>query len=227
MAYLLFIDTSGETGTVALSNDDKLLTVKTNTDNRNHASFINDMINAVLNEAGITNKQLSAIVVCGGPGSYTGLRIGLATAKALCYVLDIQLIMHNKLSLLTWQQYIDHNGCEFYVSILKAREKEYYITLADKGFNTIVEPKHIHLEELVELLNGLNGEILITGDEMAEIKDLFKVNNISYNNTNTIIISSWVMYAYEQYKCHDFVNLAMVEPFYLKQVFTHKSNKIN
>ena len=227
MAYLLFIDTSGEIGTVALSNDDILLAVKTNADNRNHASFINDMINEVLSIANITTKQLSAIVVCGGPGSYTGLRIGLATAKALCYVLDIQLMMHNKLTILNWQQYKINETTDYFISVLKAREKEYYVTLADKGFHAIVEPKHMHQEELVDLVNGLNGKILVSGDELGEIKDLFKVSNFSYNNINSIIISSWVMYAYEQYKCHDFVNLAMVEPFYLKQVFTHKSNKIN
>ena len=227
MAYLLFIDTSGETGTVAVSNDDELLAVKTNSDNRNHASFINIMIDAALDEANITVKQLSAIVVCGGPGSYTGLRIGLSTAKSFCYILDIQLMMHNKLTLLNWQEYKINNTYDRYVSLLKARENEYYVTLADKAFHTVIEPKHMHLEEVADMVNGSSGSLLITGDETSEIKDLFKVNNIRYNSTNSIDISSWVMYAYEQYKCHDFVNLAIAEPFYLKQVFTHKSKNIS
>src|ERR1019366_2430074 len=105
MHYLLHIDTSTDTGAVAIGGDGNLLAYRANTETRNHATTINNMINDVLAEVKISLEDLSCIVVCAGPGSYTGLRIGLATAKGLCYALDKPLMLDNRLTLLAYQAY--------------------------------------------------------------------------------------------------------------------------
>src|ERR1035437_1453422 len=102
MQYLLHIDTSTDTGVVALNCDGVILAYKVNEEARNHASTINIMIEKLLAGVKISLSDLDGIVVCAGPGSYTGLRIGLATAKGLCYALNVPLILDNKLTLLAY-----------------------------------------------------------------------------------------------------------------------------
>ena len=92
MKYILHIDTSTDIGTIALSGDGRILSYLRTTETRNHAGVINNMIERVISDMKITLEQLSAISVCAGPGSYTGLRIGVATAKGLCYALNKPLI---------------------------------------------------------------------------------------------------------------------------------------
>src|SRR6185312_14765260 len=152
MDYLLHIDTSADTGTVAISGNGQILHHVTSEDTNNYASIINTMINEVLNTVGITLPQIKAFVVCAGPGSYTGLRIGLATAKAFCYTLDKPLILNNKLTLLALQEINKYSsGFDIYYSILKAREKEYFISIYDSFFKCIMEPKHITENDFSDL----------------------------------------------------------------------------
>ena len=92
MAYILHIDTATDNSLVALSRNGQLLSAIENNGQRNHASFINNHIDEVLKAAGIGLPQLSAIALCGGPGSYTGLRIGVSAAKGLALSIDARLI---------------------------------------------------------------------------------------------------------------------------------------
>lgn len=92
MALLLCIDTSTTHASVALAKDAVLIGIKTNQNQRDHASFLQPAIHALLHETDQTLKDLAAIAVTSGPGSYTGLRVGFASAKGLAYALDIPLI---------------------------------------------------------------------------------------------------------------------------------------
>jgi len=221
MQYLLHIDTSVDTGTVAISGDGVLLATISNEETRNHASTINMMINTVLADAKISLHELSAIVVCAGPGSYTGLRIGMATAKGLCYALDKPLILDNRLTLLAYHASQHHKACSQYVSLLIAREKEYFITIHDKDFISILPPQHIAEEQLKYLIEKKQNTHIITNAPDYIITD-FITNNFYIDANIKIELSSWAFYAFEQYKCNNTVNLSSAEPFYLKQVYTHK-----
>jgi tRNA threonylcarbamoyladenosine biosynthesis protein TsaB len=140
MKYILHIDTSGESGRVGLSADGILLSWKYNDEPRNHAASVNLMIEQLISDAEISLRDLASVAVCGGPGSYTGLRIGLSVAKGLCYALDIPLMQHSRLLLLCYQQQNIHSDkFTFYASVLKARDKE-YDTRPDAVFCN-VEPK--------------------------------------------------------------------------------------
>lgn len=92
MALLLCIDTSTTHASVALAKDGVLIGIKANQNQRDHASFLQPAIHSLLQEANQTLKDLAAIAVTSGPGSYTGLRVGFASAKGLAYALDIPLI---------------------------------------------------------------------------------------------------------------------------------------
>lgn len=227
MTYLLHIDTSADNGFVAISANGQIISAKSIEDSKNQSALINTLIDGVLSEANIAMQQLSAITVCAGPGSYTGLRIGMGTAKGLCYALDKPLLLDNKLTLLAWQQYNNLNEYDVFLSILIARENEFFVAAYDKEFKVYIEPQHIHATELEELLNGVNDRLLITGEPNKQIENISNVKKAVIFPNKLIDKDAWAMYAYEQYKCQRFVNLSTAEPFYLKQVFTHKQNKIN
>ncbi len=221
MIYLLHIDTSVDSGTVAVSGDGIILASVVNDETRNHAATVNVMINHVLADAGISLNDLSAIVVCAGPGSYTGLRIGMATAKGLCYVLDKPLLLDNRLTLLAYQALQHHKGCTHYVSLLVAREKEYFIGIYDSDFNCLLQPRHIAEEQLKYFIEKKQDTRIITDMPEAAFTD-FIIKNSHIDNNIKIDLNSWGLYAFGQYKCNNNVNLSDSEPFYLKQVYTHK-----
>lgn len=221
MDYLLHIDTSTDIGTVAIGRDGVLAAQRINTESRNHASALNIMINDVLAEAKIDMQQLSGIVVCSGPGSYTGLRIGMATAKGLCYVLDKPLLLNDRLTLLAYQKYKAINKYDYYISLITAREKEYFITIYNKDFVCEVPPQHIFETQLSELLRDKENQYIIT--DLPELPDYCpKVNIVTLDNNINIDVNDWISHAHQNFLCNNIVNLSQAEPLYLKQVYTHK-----
>lgn len=219
MDYLLHIDTSSDTGSVAIGADGKLLAQRINNETRNHAATINLMIEDVLADAGINMEQISGVVVCAGPGSYTGLRIGMATAKGICYALDKPLLLDNKLTLLAYQ-FSQKQAASQYVSLLTAREKEYFIAVYDTDFNCIVTPQHIMAESLNSVIKEADTTVLVTDD--AAVGGTLPLSNLQIEDSININFELWISYANEQFRRSNIVNLSTAEPFYLKQVYTHK-----
>jgi len=221
MKYLLHIDTSTDDGVVAIGGDGQLLSHRVNKETRDHAGSINVMINDVLAEIGISLEDLAGIVVCAGPGSYTGLRIGIATAKGLCYVLEKPLILDNRLTLLAYQAY-RHNLKTYsqYTVILTAREKEYFISIYNNDFICIMPPQHITEDSLAISMEEKGSNYIITNASKEIINSI--AGNIKTDFLAKIDLSSWIFYAFEEYNCNKTVNLSTAEPFYLKQVYTHK-----
>ncbi len=217
MAYILHIDTSADTGLTAVSNNGEVVSQVINTETRNHASSINLHIEQAVTEAGIQLKDLSAVSVCGGPGSYTGLRIGLSTAKGLCYILNIPLMMHSKLVLLSADTAFSKSYTHI-IAILQARESEYFVAVYDSHLKELVAPQHVAEEQLSDLIKPYLSNATIVGYSDSFINELSD-SVIEKENPN---ISSWGKYAAEQYSNKHFANLEYSEPFYLKQVYTHK-----
>ncbi len=221
MQYLLHIDTSGDTGLVAIGYNGALLDSRVNEETRNHASSINTMIDSLLGDNRISFEQISAIAVCAGPGSYTGLRIGMATAKGLCYALDRPLILDNKLTLLALDAIKEHPGYTQYLSLIIAREREYFISIYDKNGNCILVPQHVGEEELNTLINRKETAYFITNTEKKFIDNLM-ISDFKVDIEIKTPLKSWIFDAFGKYNCNQFVNLMEAEPFYLKQVYTHK-----
>ena len=222
MKYILHIDTATDTGIVALSGNGVLLRSRTNDEPRNQAAAINSMIKETLDEAEISSRELSAIAVCGGPGSYTGLRIGMATAKGFCYALNIPLIVDNRLTLLAQQTNRKYaSSYAQYISLLVAREKEYFISIYNNDMVCILPPQHVTEERLNELINKKERTYIVTNTPNEIIINL-GINDLVIDNDIKTDLNSWIIDAFDKYNCNAFVNLSEAEPFYLKQVYTHK-----
>lgn len=228
MAYILHIDTSADTGVVALAKNGELIAMTEQTNARNHAATINNDVERIIAENHITLQEISAFCVNGGPGSYTGLRIGLATAKGYCYALSKPLMMHNRLLLLCLGEIYDkENAVDAYVGVLQAREGEYYVAGYDKSLNVLQAPQHIDTQGLSEFARHLQGKIRLSGYIDDIITGHITNADIKAENVLQPDLPSWAKYAYEEYNCNRIVSLAHIEPFYLKQVYTHKPKNIN
>ena len=221
MTYLLHIDTSTEKGIIALGGDGILLSMRTNIEFRNHAASINLMIGEVLEAADISMTDVGGVVVCAGPGSYTGLRIGMATAKGLCYSLDKPLFLDNKLELLAKDAIKNKSiNDEVFITLLKARDREYFIAAYESNNKCIIEPIHI-LADAVKALNLKYKLCIVTDEDEAIIYELFDEEVNIINNIN-LSIENWIEFSIRSFECNDSVTLSSAEPFYLKQVYTHK-----
>lgn len=228
MAYILHIDTSADTGVVALAKNGELIAMTEQANARNHAATINIDVERILTDNQISLQGISAFCVNGGPGSYTGLRIGLATAKGYCYALDKPLMMHSRLLLLCLDAIYDkENAADTYIGVLQAREGEYYVAGYDKSLNVLQPPQHIDTQGLSEFAHHLQGKLLLSGYIDDIITGHIANADIKAKNVLQPNLPSWARYAYEEYNCNRIVSLAHIEPFYLKQVYTHKPKIIN
>ncbi len=135
MALLLCIDTSTTHASVALSKDGILMGIKANQNQRDHASFLQPAIHSLLQEANQTLKDLNAIAVTSGPGSYTGLRVGFASAKGLAYALDLPLITIETTLVMSAAalSYLKNEKADLLCPMIDARRMEVFTALYSTG----------------------------------------------------------------------------------------------
>ncbi|SHI91199.1 tRNA (adenosine(37)-N6)-threonylcarbamoyltransferase complex dimerization subunit type 1 TsaB [Algibacter luteus] len=214
MALILSLETATTNCSVALSNNGKTIAIKEDNDKGySHAERLHVYIDAVLKEAGVNANDLDAIAVSKGPGSYTGLRIGVSAAKGLSYALEKPLISIPTLEALS-QQVKNDDGV--IVSMLDARRMEVYSAIYSSNHNEIRETKAQILDK-TSFTSYLNqGKVYFIGNGVEKTKTLI-------NNLNAIFIEGKLpsanelgLLAFNKYKISDFEDVAYFEPYYLK-----------
>ncbi len=216
MSYILNIETSTTNCSVSLSHDDNLIDIiETNSTNYSHSENLHVFIDNLMNKNKLKFDQLNACSISRGPGSYTGLRIGLSAAKGICFGVDIPLISISSLKIIA-------NAVKFdglIVSTMDARRDEVYSCIFDSKLNTICDekPEIINNKSFLDLT--VNNKLLIVGDGQIKCKKLIDDNkNISFN-PDILKPSSKNMcnIAFKKLKENDFEDLAYFEPKYLKE----------
>ena len=213
MAYLLHIETATKNCSVALAKDGQLLAHREMAEEGySHAEKLHVFIEETLAEAGIAYKDLSAVAVSQGPGSYTGLRIGVSAAKGLCFALRIPLIAVDTLSVLARQANISDG---IVIPMIDARRMEVYSAIFDSSFHQIRE---VQAEILTEAsFSNVAGTIYFVGDCLEKSKTVLTDDRFVF--LDEIIYPSatnMVAMAYEKYQKSDTVDVAYFEPYYLK-----------
>ncbi|MBI1780215.1 MAG: tRNA (adenosine(37)-N6)-threonylcarbamoyltransferase complex dimerization subunit type 1 TsaB [Sphingobacteriales bacterium] len=226
MTFILHIDTSLEKGSVCLSVDGQLLQLITSTEQKEHASFIQPAINQLLHRENITAKNLSVITVTNGPGSYTGLRVGMATAKGLCYALQIPLITIGTFEIMTLAAIdILKNSNKtiapsyLFCPMIDARRQEVYTALLNQQLDFIKKPTAEIVSENT-LIGQLNAcKIYFYGNGSIKFKSVChhpnaQFINVSFNASNMITLSC------QRFAEKKFADLAYSEPFYGKEFYS-------
>lgn len=219
MALILHIDTALALGSVGISEDGNIVLSLQNEVANNHAAFVQPAIEKLLSETAISSTKLDAIAVVAGPGSYTGLRVGMASAKGLCYALDKPLLAINTLALIAASARTQLTGYELICPMIDARRNEVFTAVYKNDGETLLQPCPMVLNEESFLEFGAFRPILFVGDGAEKAKII--LNNNSY----------WKFMGY-QYPVADigsavfksfinrqFQDLAYAEPFYLKDFY--------
>ncbi len=223
MAYILNIETSTTNCSVSLSNKGETLVLKEDYGNGySHAEKLHVYIEAVLKEANITSSQLEAIAVSKGPGSYTGLRIGVSAAKGLAYALNIPLISISTLEALAHQVSAD-SGC--IVPMLDARRLEVYSAIFDKDYNVVRAIEAQILNESAFEKELASGKIYFVGDGVEKTKTLLNSPNAIFIENKLPSADQMSALSFNKYKKSDIEDVAYFEPYYLKDFVAIKSKK--
>lgn len=217
--YILNIETSTKNCSVSLAKDGKTVILKEIAEqNFSHSEKLHLFIDEVIKKAGISYKDLSAVALSKGPGSYTGLRIGTSTAKGLCFALDIPLIALDSLEILAKQVNLN-NG--LIIPMIDARRMEVYTAIFDQNHNKISETEALVIDE--NSFSDISEKAFFIGDGAEKCKEVLTKENfiflpeIIYPSANEISELS-----YQKFQQKEFEDIAYFEPFYLKEFFTGK-----
>jgi len=227
MAYILHIETSTKQCSVALAYMGKLLSSRVlNSESFRHNEKLHLFISEVLEEADLKPNQLDAISVSKGPGSYTGLRIGVAAAKGFCFALDIPLIALNSLEILV--QGVTQAEVELIIPMMDARRMEVYTAIFDGSKNWINQTSALVLNQnsFKEIVKDKT--VLFLGNGTNKFQELIPEINLTHNFENNYPNAiDMVELTWEKYNSEDFESLAYFEPFYLKDFQTTIPKKNN
>jgi len=214
LAYILNIETSTKNCSVSISKDGKLIAVKElNNGSYSHAEVLHPYINDVISDANITSDKLRAIAVSKGPGSYTGLRIGVSAAKGLCFALNIPLISVNTLQSLAKSISVDNS---LIAPMLDARRMEVYSAIFDSDYNQIREIKAEIINENSFLQYLESSKVYFLGDGAEKCKSLITHSNAIFIDSKFPSAKEMSVLSYVKYKKNDIEDVAYFEPFYLK-----------
>ncbi|MBK9983632.1 MAG: tRNA (adenosine(37)-N6)-threonylcarbamoyltransferase complex dimerization subunit type 1 TsaB [Saprospiraceae bacterium] len=145
--YILHIETSTKICSVALSRDEELIDCLERTEGMNHTALLTPMISQLLKSASLKPGDLGAISVSSGPGSYTGLRVGSSTAKAMAYSLNIPLVSIPTLAALAWASFQKHPEADYALPMVDARRDEVYLSLYNKEIEELFPTSSVILDE--------------------------------------------------------------------------------
>lgn len=217
MAYILCIETATEICSVALINNDKIIAFEHDLSGNSHASKLHLLVENVLQKANIGFNDLNAVAISKGPGSYTGLRVGVSAAKGYCYVLNIPLIAINTLQSLANGYLMQHpNYSGLICPMIDARRMEVYCAVFDSNLNEILPTQAKIIDEHSFANELAQNEIVFIGNGAEKCNGKFETQNPKFEIgyvCNATYLSSLAHKAFEQ---KQFEDVAYFEPYYLK-----------
>ena len=218
MSYILNIESSTTNCSVSLANNGELISIRElNEKNYSHSTKLHSFIEEVLKNSNITVNKLSAIAVSSGPGSYTGLRIGVSAAKGLCYALQIPLISVPTLQVLARQLNIQRE--DLIIPVMDARRDEVYSAVYNSEYELVrnIFPEIIDSESFIELAKENKLYFIGNGQEKCE-RLIRKNSNLIFSNYDTFPSSKeMILISFKKFKKSKFEDIAYFEPDYLKK----------
>lgn len=220
-SLILSIETSTEACSAAVSDGSIVMAEKHIDEPRHHASLLAPFIQEVLEKAGVTLEECAAVAVSKGPGSYTGLRVGVSTAKGLCFGAGKPLIAVGTLQILASSS---EGKADFIVPMIDARRMEVYCAVYDKEGKPLTEIEPLILDENSFSDYLERGTVLFTGDGAEKFRSLISHPNAIFD-PRCPMAKDMAKPAFEALKRGNFENVAYFEPFYLKEFVAGVSKK--
>ena len=220
MSLILHIETATTVCSVSLAYEGKLLALKEENKGYTHAEHLTIFIEEVMQMAMKSFDELEAVAVSMGPGSYTGLRIGVATAKGLCFGLNKPLIAISTLAAMVKGASMSYKNVNSFCPMLDARRMEVYTAIYNQigeerqAISALILSEHSFEERLK------NNEILFFGDGAPKFKEVCKHVNAKFDLELQPSAAHMINLAYNKFQMKQFEDVAYFEPYYLKEFYT-------
>lgn len=224
MGLILCLETATKVCSVSLAKDGEVIdTIDHFSENYSHAERLNGLLLDLLKQTNTSLKDLDAVAISEGPGSYTGLRIGTSTAKGLCYALDIPLIAINSLKALSSEK---RGQGMLICPMFDARRMEVYSAIFDADMNELEATRAVVIDE-ISYQNFLTEQLVcFVGPGAEKCQEAIQHKNAIFDLSVKVSAKGMVHFAYEKFVQQDFVDLAYFEPFYLKDFIAGTPKKI-
>ena len=221
MALLLNIDTSVETASVCLSDNSEQLRLAINDNQKDHAAWLHTAIHDVLRSEHVDISNINALAISIGPGSYTGLRIGLATAKGLCYALKIPLICINTLQMMAHA--VKDMGTEWICPLIDARRMEVFTAVYNNSLEELIKPFAMVIvkESFADLLSS--HPVIFCGNGSKKLQSVLSHPHATFSD-RIATAADLPDLAHKYFLEKKFADLAYVEPLYLKEFYSAAHN---
>ena len=213
MSFILHIDTAVQSASVCISENKNLLGLKVNPSQKDHASWLHTAIKEILAEQKLSLQQIHAVAISSGPGSYTGLRVGMATAKGLCFALNIPLILVNTLRMMAVAALQEQ--FELFCPMIDARRMEVFTTIFDHELNVVVPQSNVILDEHSFSEQLHHRQVLFFGNGSAKFQSITKHESAIFKSIDATA-EHMIPLSYEKLCNTDFGDLAYSEPHYGK-----------
>ena len=224
MPLILNIETSTKNCSVALFSESNLISEKSLlSEKHSHSETLTLFIEDVIKNSEYTLIDLDAISVSKGPGSYTGLRIGVSTAKGLSYSLNIPLISVSTLQSMAFYMSQKKSNYDLYCPMIDARRMEVFSSFYDKDNNQVTEVSADIINE-DSYKKELENKVLFFGDGANKCKDVLTSGNAYFLDDFSPSATYMGILSLEKYNNKDFEDVAYFEPFYLKDFVVGKKN---
>ncbi len=222
---ILNIDTATEHASVCLSKNDEVLELLESTEQKNHAAFVQPAIAGLMEKSGYSLSDLNAVAVTIGPGSYTGLRVGLASAKGICFALDKPLITINTLQVMAQATITDYKTNAFpidpktlFCPLIDARRMEVFTALYNLDLQELQPPHALIIETDSFMTIYDHTPVVFSGSGHQKLKEILTGHNIAYNSIQHNA-SHLITLAGKAYAAGIFADLAYSAPLYVKEFF--------
>ena len=221
MAIILNLETATTNCSVSVAKDGKLLAIKEHdTPNYSHSEQLHLFIQQILTEADLEVSKLDAIAVSKGPGSYTGLRIGVSAAKGLCFSLDVPLIAIATLKSMAYQ--VKQNNIDFIVPVLDARRMEVYSAVFNRHLRQVreTEAEIIDVHSFAQFAK--KGNVLLVGNGAEKCSGHLRHPNFDFDTSVIPSAREMATLSHKKYEAGAFEDVAYFEPYYLKDFILQK-----
>ena len=220
MSLILNIDTSTEKASVSLASEGRLLESISNENQKDHAAFLQPAVSELFKNNGLDIKDLEAVALANGPGSYTGLRVGMASAKGFCYALNKPLITIGTLELMAASAIAAQNsGPTVFCPMIDARRMEVFTALYDDKMEVLNPPQAMILDENSWSVELNQQPILFLGNGAPKWMAICQHLNAFFTEID-ISPAIFSLYSYKQHQDKNYTPLAYSEPYYLKAFHT-------
>lgn len=224
MPLLLHIDTATEHGSVCISDNLELVGLEKSLNQKDHASVLQPTIQKLLTEHHLRLRDLDGIAVTAGPGSYTGLRVGLASAKGLCYALHKPLILLNTLEVMANASLSVHpqehgQSSTLFCPMIDARRMEVFTALYRHNLEPALQPTAILLQDnsFHQYLDAY--KVIFSGSGSKKCRNIVRHPNALYSEA-LHSAADMIPLGVKSFSHKQFADIAYSEPFYLKEFFS-------